>query len=782
MRLQAAYLATSIVTASAFSSASIQRETLHGLSNKNVLKQPVSWLTPSKIIVTSSANGQNVANARDLKAAVHLPVNRTAVEAAILPHGLDEEELLTPVDLASAPASNIVSRDTKLVLAHRSSSAVHRTGNSRKGLNVTSLWERMAVLTNISQAFSPWDLLLSLGKKHVRRPVTTHGHELGPVNLQGIMLMTMVCYPVILIGALFVLSVIVGCVMVGKEEVEDLKHIKPMGYMDEPEPMAPPNERQITDFTKGVYICWVWFCCALPAIMVFGMPCTVAALASAFPQEVFLALTILTSGLVFGNGVYMAIFSYCALRRMEKAMQLDYAKLEIPITRANKEDKPVPASDVVHWVVIPQYKEDLQVVSMSLASLSLSKIAKTNINILLAMEAREEEAKIKAEKLSNSFQGQFHSIMTAYHPSDLPNDPPGKASNTAWAFKHLEHHLSMTGHSSDHIVLTISDADSEFHSGYFEERHRKLWQCPVLHLKNYHRQPLPIVVGTMFTCMQELAIMSDPNSIRFPFSTYSMSVRLARDVGGWDPNWIAEDWHMGIKCFLLTLGQAVVEPILLPVLNYTPEDNEYVSTLTARWAQAKRHALGFSDFSYYFMMLPQLFIWCTKGQGSAATMVPRVGDFIRLVSFGVAIVVRLTNVHVMLGVLTTYGVMRVFIQGVLMTMFGGGSSEVTELLHKIHVPMTIITFTTVVSMLFVLALFVRLYEMMQNRIERKGGPFNYKLVHLLKLVFCFVVFGPIYFFALGIASWKAAINMLTSNNFEYEVAIKPKPSENAALG
>jgi len=90
MRLQAAYLATSIVTASAFSSASIQRETLHGLSNKNVLKQPVSWLTPSKIIVTSSANGQNVANARDLKAAVHLPVNRTAVEAAILPHGLDE--------------------------------------------------------------------------------------------------------------------------------------------------------------------------------------------------------------------------------------------------------------------------------------------------------------------------------------------------------------------------------------------------------------------------------------------------------------------------------------------------------------------------------------------------------------------------------------------------------------------------------------------------------------------------------------------------------------------
>merc|ERR1711874_33377 len=107
--------------------------------------------------------------------------------------------------------------------------------------------------------------------------------------------------------------------------------------------------------------------------------------------------------------------------------------------------------------------------------------------------------------------------------------------------------------------------------------------------------------------MSELAVLSDPNAIRFPYSTYSLSLQLAIRVGGWDADWIAEDWHMGIKCFLMTLGQSRIQPIFLPTINYMPEDKTWLSTLHARWSQAKRHALGFSDMSYYFMMLPLLF-------------------------------------------------------------------------------------------------------------------------------------------------------------------------------
>ena len=75
-------------------------------------------------------------------------------------------------------------------------------------------------------------------------------------------------------------------------------------------------------------------------------------------------------------------------------------------------------------------------------------------------------------------------------------------------------------------------------------------------MKNYHRQPSPVVVGTMFTSMQELAGLSDPNAVRFPYSTYSLSLKLAKQVGGWDVEWIAEAQftkgkHLGLSLHLL---------------------------------------------------------------------------------------------------------------------------------------------------------------------------------------------------------------------------------------
>ena len=51
-----------------------------------------------------------------------------------------------------------------------------------------------------------------------------------------------------------------------------------------------------------------------------------------------------------------------------------------------------------------------------------------------------------------------------------------------------------------------------------------------------------------------------------------------------------------------------------PVMNYVPEERDETTketawwgTCMARWVQLQRHALGFADFSYYFMMLPLVF-------------------------------------------------------------------------------------------------------------------------------------------------------------------------------
>jgi len=53
-------------------------------------------------------------------------------------------------------------------------------------------------------------------------------------------------------------------------------------------------------------------------------------------------------------------------------------------------------------------------------------------------------------------------VFATYHPPGLPNEMPGKASNTRWAAQRLWAFIEAREIDPDCVVLTISDADSEF--------------------------------------------------------------------------------------------------------------------------------------------------------------------------------------------------------------------------------------------------------------------------------------------------------------------------------
>mmetsp|Transcript_47218 Transcript_47218/g.134717 ORF Transcript_47218/g.134717 Transcript_47218/m.134717 type:complete len:294 (+) Transcript_47218:3-884(+) len=286
---------------------------------------------------------------------------------------------------------------------------------------------------------------------------------------------------------------------------------------------------------------------------------------------------------------------------------------------------------------------------------------------------------------------------------------------------------------------------------------------------------MPLIVGTMFTSMSEIAVLSDPNSIRFPYSTYSLAYDLARHVGGWDAEWIAEDWHMGIKCFLLTLGESKVQPILLPMVNYMPEDGTWFGTCWARWSQAKRHALGFSDMSYYFMMLPLLF--CRLSRASAAKgNTANLQDFWKLFFHGLAYIVRLVNTHVLVGIMTLYMIISFFLKNLMyfllqdVRLVGNlfdRSSSVCGLFFGVSLmSMAIITLTFQV-------IYSGLKDMIEPASSRWQRLFTYPVIHWAYTFISCVIFSVVVFTGLAAAVWIAAIKVLTSRTFEYEVAAKP---------
>jgi hypothetical protein len=499
----------------------------------------------------------------------------------------------------------------------------------------------------------------------------------------------------------------------------------------------------------------------------------------ALPQEVYVIMLITSSAFVFSNGVYMAFFAPFVLLRISDNTRKTAAEALEGLKADQKHE-------VVHWVIFPNYDEDVDVLQAAIASVARSSLACSNINIVLAMEEREGLAAAKKVKqLHGHFEGSFREILATFHPPNLPNDPPGKASNTAYAFKKLSQHLLDIGQDLSKVMLTIADADTEFHEVYFEtltrqhletdpeKRDTTLWQSAVLHLKNYHRQPGPVLVGTMFTCMAELSFLADPNAIRFPYSTYSLPFGLANKVGGWDAEWIAEDWHMGIKCFLLTLGRCQVKPIDLPTLNYSPEDGTWLGTCHARFVQAKRHALGFSDLSYYFMMLPLIFLHLSKVKREDGA---NLSDFWRLFVGGLAHVVRLVNTHVILGILTLYAVFDMVLKQVMLALMGRARG-IEGLFERTFFATSMFGVASVIMMSIVTLIFQVVYHILRERLEKPKSEwawmFSSYFWHWLMTALSFLICGPVFFLGLAYSVWLAALKMIISRSFTYEVASKP---------
>ena len=51
--------------------------------------------------------------------------------------------------------------------------------------------------------------------------------------------------------------------------------------------------------------------------------------------------------------------------------------------------------EVVHYVILPNYKEDIDILREAIDTLDISTLARCNMGIVLAMEAREAGSKEK---------------------------------------------------------------------------------------------------------------------------------------------------------------------------------------------------------------------------------------------------------------------------------------------------------------------------------------------------------------------------------------------------
>ena len=101
--------------------------------------------------------------------------------------------------------------------------------------------------------------------------------------------------------------------------------------------------------------------------------------------------------------------------------------------------------------------------------------------------------------------------------------------------------------------------------------------------------------------------------MQFPFSVYSLSLKLAERASYWNPEVIPEDWHMFLRCFYATAGRAHVLPLYMPVGCECVAAETPLGSLGACYTQSKRWQWGVSDIGFIIVMSARACVSCAIG-------------------------------------------------------------------------------------------------------------------------------------------------------------------------
>jgi hypothetical protein len=266
---------------------------------------------------------------------------------------------------------------------------------------------------------------------------------------------------------------------------------------------------------------------------------------------------------------------------------------------------------VRHVIIIPNYKEDWNILCETLETLANHGVAKSSYKVIMAMEEGEENHEIKAKKLISVFGNRFFSMRYSAHPRNIPGEAAGKSSNIAWAALDYANNMS-TDEDALYDLITVMDADTHLSEKYFdclvyrycsatyEDKRKMLFAPTIIFDRNSNDVPLLVRLCDLCWSIGLFSIFQMP--VKFPCSVYSVSRLLAHRVKYWDagPEAIGEDMHMALKCWTYSQMELSFIPIYIPASSSNVQGDTYLQSLWARFEQSKRHLWGALDFGYAF--------------------------------------------------------------------------------------------------------------------------------------------------------------------------------------
>lgn len=278
---------------------------------------------------------------------------------------------------------------------------------------------------------------------------------------------------------------------------------------------------------------------------------------------------------------------------------------------------------VEHIIIIPSYKEPLDILVRTLTSLANQDFPLKKLHIVLGMEAKEnkQSRKQKAEALAKEFGEKFGSFLVTTHKLTL-GEVAGKHSNERYAALQAKKEIiNKKSLDKNYITITSCDADHIFHPKHYSyltykflddpNRYLKFWQPTILFYQNIWKLPALTRIVNSMSSIWNLSQLPRKDRL-ISYQNYSLSFKLLDKTGYWDKDVIPEDYHIFFKAFYKTKGKVEVEAIYLPLFCDAPLGGTFWETVKSQYFQYQRWAWGVSDDPYViknYFLIPGVPFW-----------------------------------------------------------------------------------------------------------------------------------------------------------------------------
>ncbi len=262
-----------------------------------------------------------------------------------------------------------------------------------------------------------------------------------------------------------------------------------------------------------------------------------------------------------------------------------------------------------HAIILPFYKEPVEVIEASLEALSKVNYDKDKLIIVLASEeSGGEEAEKVVTEMKEKWSDKFHNLLITKHPQGVPGEMAGKGSNAAYAAEQLRTEvLDAKNIDYKNVLVSIFDIDTVVYPDYFnclvwhfmtaERPYKSSFQpVPIFNNNMWQAGPLSRVVA-MSSTFWEMVQQERPERMA-TFSSHSVPFTALYEVGYWQKNMVSEDSRIYWNLMIANNGEYDVVPLSYPVSMDANVGTNLFNTIRNIYKQHRRWTYGVENFVY----------------------------------------------------------------------------------------------------------------------------------------------------------------------------------------